>query len=323
MVLTTPLLVRLAAEGPVDVVSTPAAAALLASHPAVRETIVYDKRGADRGMVRFGRLAAAIRGRRYQAAFHAQGSVRSASLTLVAGIRERVGFSTSAGRAFYSTRVVSPPGQHHATRLLSLADRGRSSSVADPPPRPSLYPSAAERAAIDDLLRGVASEQLVVLAPGSVWATKRWPYFADLARMLNERARIVVVGSAADRPLAGELSRATQGRAIDAAGHLSLLASAELIGRARLLVTNDSLPQHLASAMNTPTLTVFGPTVPAFGFGPLAERRAIAEVTTLDCRPCDSHGPRRCPLGHWRCMREITAGDVAALALSLLDSRSP
>jgi heptosyltransferase-2 len=74
--------------------------------------------------------------------------------------------------------------------------------------------------------------------------------------------------------------------------------------------------------MNTPTVAVFGPTVPAFGFGPLAERAAVAEIAGLDCRPCDRHGPRRCPLGHWRCMREITAGDVAALARALLVSRS-
>jgi heptosyltransferase II len=87
-------------------------------------------------------------------------------------------------------------------------------------------------------------------------------------------------------------------------------------------VTNDSSPLHLASAMNTPTLAVFGPTVPAFGFGPLADRSTVAQVEGLDCRPCDRHGPRRCPLGHWRCMREITAGDAAGLAHALLVSRS-
>ena len=103
-------------------------------------------------------------------------------------------------------------------------------------------------------------------------------------------------------------------------GRLSLLASAELIGRARLLVTNDSAPLHLASAMNTPTVAVFGPTVPAFGFGPLADRASVAEHLGLDCRPCDRHGPQRCPLGHWRCMREITAGDVAALARAFLST---
>jgi heptosyltransferase-2 len=241
---------------------------------------------------------------------------------LAARIPERVGFATSAGRAFYTRRVVSPENQHHAARLLSLAGRGAVASDVTRP-RPRLYPGATERNAVDTLLHDIAAGQpLVALAPGSVWATKRWPYYADLARSLGRDAHVVIVGSDADRSLAGEIIRATDGRAVDATGRLSLLASAELIGRARLLVSNDSAPLHLASAMNTPTVAVFGPTVPAFGFGPLADQAVVAEHPSLDCRPCDRHGPQRCPLGHWRCMREITAGDVAALARAILDSRS-
>jgi heptosyltransferase-2 len=325
MILTTPLLARLATEagGTVDVVCTPAAGALLANHPAVREVIVYDKRGKDRGIGGMARLAGVLRAKRYDAAFLAQGSVRSGALALAAKIPERIGFSTSAGRAFYTRRVVSPEGEHHVSRLLSLADRGAAVGDAERVPRPSLFPGDGERAAADELLRRVApDEPMIALAPGSIWATKRWPYYPDLARLLAGEARIVVVGAEADRSLSDEIADATGGRSVDATGRLSLLASAEVIGRARLLVTNDSAPLHLASAMNTPTVAVFGPTVPAFGFGPLAERAAVAEIAGLDCRPCDRHGPRRCPLGHWRCMREITAGDVAALARALLVPRS-
>src|SRR6185503_8353093 len=104
MVLTTPLIAYLADHGSVDVVSTPAASALLANHPMVRERIVYDKRGADRGVGGFFRMAAKLRSRQYNAAYLAQGSVRSGALALTAGIRDRVGFATSAGSAFYTTR---------------------------------------------------------------------------------------------------------------------------------------------------------------------------------------------------------------------------
>ena len=128
--------------------------------------------------------------------------------------------------------------------------------------------------------------------------------------------RIAALG--VDLGAAAEIVDATGGRAIDATGRLTLLASAELIGRASLLVTNDSAPQHLASAMNTPTLAVFGPTVPEFGFGPLADRSSVVGHTGLTCRPCDRHGPQKCPLGHWRCMREITPDAVAAIARELL-----
>jgi heptosyltransferase-2 len=319
MILTTPLLARLATEGTVDVVCTPAASGLLANHPAVREVIVYDKRGVDRGMAGFARLGGALYQRRYDAAFLAQGSVRSGALALIARIPERVGFASSAGRAFYTKRVVSPSGQHHAARLLSLAERTTAVVATNHSTRPRLYPGEPERAAVDALVGPATTNQpLVAFAPGSVWATKRWPYYADLARSLAADVQIVVVGSGDDHELASEIVNASNGRATDTTGRLSLLASAELIGRCALLVTNDSAPLHLASAMNTPTLAVFGPTVPAFGFGPLAERTALAQIETLECRPCDRHGPRKCPLGHWRCMREITAIDAEGMARALL-----
>jgi heptosyltransferase II len=95
---------------------------------------------------------------------------------------------------------------------------------------------------------------------------------------------------------------------------LTLLASAELLGRAKLLVTNDSAPQHLASAMGTPTIAIFGPTVEEFGFGPLAPNSISLGLDALACRPCHHHGPPRCPLGHWRCMRELGV-DAVALAV--------
>ena len=319
MVLTTPLIAWLANSGPVDVVATPRAAGLLENNPGVREVIAYDKRGRDRGASGFTRMAARLRAKRYDAAYLAQGSVRSGALTFAAGIRQRVGFATSAGRLFYTARVPPIENIHHAARLLSLATREPTREVALAELRPRLYPGARERALVDELLGARELDRpLVALAPGSIWATKQWPYYADLAHELRNVARIVVVGAESDQGLAVEILDATGGTAIDATGRLSLLASAELIGRSTLLVTNDSSPLHLASAMNTPTVSIFGPTVPEFGFGPLADRSEIVGRAGLACRPCDRHGPRRCPLGHWRCMREITADDVARLVRGLL-----
>jgi heptosyltransferase-2 len=325
MVLTTPLIAFLAKSGPVDVVCTPAASGLLENHPAVREVIVYDKRGRDRGSKSVVRLAMRLRDTGYGVAYLAQGSVRSGAIAFMARIPERVGFVTSAGRWFYTSRIPPIENTHHAARLLSLGTRDPLRDVAVAELRPRLYPGERERVAVDDVLGpdAMIDEPLVALAPGSVWATKRWPYFPALANELRDIGRVVIVGSEADRPLALEIVAATKGQAVDTTGRLSLLASAELIGRAALLVTNDSSPLHLASAMNTPTVAVFGPTVPEFGFGPLATRSVVAGNTALACRPCDRHGPQRCPLGHWRCMREITPDGVASLAVGLLTSRIP
>ncbi len=318
-ILTTPLLAQLARRGAVDVVVTPASAALLANHPAVRTLIVYDKRGADRGLTGFFALARRLRAEQYEVAYFAQGSVRSAALALVAGIPSRIGFDTSSGRWLYTRRVTYRADLHHAARLLRLArPNGRPASAEES--RPTLYPGDAERAAVDALLaeHGVANgDRLVVLAPGSVWGTKRWPYYPELATRLAPDFRAVIVGSAEDAALAQAII-AEAPTAIDATGRLSLLASAELIGRAAVVVTNDSAPLHLASAMGVPTLAIFGPTVPAFGFGPLAPKSAVAGHDALACRPCDRHGPQVCPLGHFRCMRELDAATMAERVRSLL-----
>lgn len=321
-VLTTPLLAHLARAGAVDVLCTPAAGALLENHPAVRRVIRYDKRGEDRGWRGMFQLAATLKQREYTSAYFAQGSVRSGLLGWLARIPERVGFATSAGRQFYTTKIAPIENIHHAARLLSLGTRNPSASVSPSDLRPRLYPGERERLAVDELLTAnrATNDRLIALAPGSVWATKRWPYYAELASLLNDDARIVVIGSAADHELAEQVVSGTKGHAVDATGKLSLLASAELIRRASAIVTNDSSPLHLASAMNTPTIAIFGPTVPEFGFGPLAEHSVVLGHTSLACRPCDRHGPQKCPLGHWRCMREITPEDVARAVRNLVSA---
>ena len=320
-VLTTPLLAQLANRGPVDVVTTPASAALLANHPAVRSVIVYDKRGADRGVRGVLRLARRLRRTGYDLALLAQGSWRSAMLALLARIPERVGFASSAGRLLYSKRVPYRDDLHHAARLLMLArPNGREPSAEEL--RPSLAPGDKESEAVDALLarNGVAAgERLVAVAPGSVWGPKRWPYFPELAQLLAPHARVVVIGSREDAPLADAIS-AAEPTAVNAAGELTLLAAAQLIGRCGVVVTNDSAPLHLASAMGTPTVAIFGPTVPDFGFGPLSPRASVVGVDTLPCRPCDRHGPQRCPLGHHRCMRDISPALVAERTLTLLQT---
>jgi heptosyltransferase-2 len=324
VVLTTPLIAELARRGPVDVVVRPDAAALLANNPDVRTLVVYDKRGEARGLGGVWRVGRGMRrtGER-RAAYLAQGSPRSAALAVVAGCRERVGFDTSRqARALYTRTVRYRRDRHHAERLWSLAAPADASELVPTAAqlRPRLFPGAAERLAVD-AVRGARAEPFVALAPGSVWATKRWPFFPELAARLAGEWPLVVTGGPGDGELAAAIVAACPvGRVTDATGRLSLLASAELVGRAALLVTGDSAPQHLASAMGTPTLTIFGPTVPAFGFGPLAPGSRTAGVEGLACRPCDPHGPARCPLGHWRCMREQSAAELAEVVRRMLDS---
>jgi heptosyltransferase-2 len=201
MVLTTPLFAHLAKSGSVDVVCTPAAAALVANNPSIREIISYDKRGSERGARGFAKLAARLRAKHYDAAYMAQGSIRSGALAAMAGIMDRVGFATSAGKLFYTTRIPPIDNTHHAARLLSLGTRNPLRAAPARELRPRLYPGDAERTAVDALVNG-AIGPFVSFAPGSVWATKRWPFYADLANALAKEATIMVIGGEADRALA-------------------------------------------------------------------------------------------------------------------------
>lgn len=304
VILTTPLLAALAARhGPVDVVTTPVAAPLLETHPAVRSVIPYDKSGDQRGWSGVRRLADWLQGQRYAHAYLPHRSLRTAALALLARIPSRIGFS--GGWAFLYTEARSKPRTGHETdRLLALAN--------EPPGAypPHLKPTGEDEAAARRLVEG----EFLALAPGSIWGSKRWPYYGQLATKLAARMSVVVVGGPDDagvgEDIVGAVGRAG-GRAVNACGKLTLRQSAALIGQAQVLVTNDSAPLHLATAMGTPIVALFGPTVTEFGFGPMRPGD-VALGVELECRPCSSHGPPQCPLRHHRCMRDLTVEAVIA-----------
>jgi heptosyltransferase-2 len=339
VVLTTPLIAELAKRGAVDVLTTRPGAEILAGNPAIRNILVYEKRDRDKGVRGFARIVGCVRhtglygtttpsgsvpksSTIYDAAYMAQGSIRSGLLALAAGVRHRIGFDTASGRAFYTERVRYDPARHHAERLWGLS----MSDCADPPSpeqiRPRVYPGEDERRVVDKLLASARiAAPFIAIAPGSAWGTKRWPFYRELAALIAKQLPIVVIGGSGEIEIADLIVAALEpGRAVSTAGSLSLLASAELIGRAAALVGNDSAPQHLASAMGTPTVTLFGPTTPDFGFGPLAPGSVTMGVTDLACRPCDRHGPMRCPLGHWRCMRELSSRQVYEVLMQTLSA---
>ncbi len=311
VVLTTPLLTLLAnRHGPVDVVVTPGAAPLLQGHPAVGEVIRYDKKGRDAGLGGLRRLGAALRARKYDRAYLPHRSWRSATLALLARVPERTGFADSPAAITYTTRVARARTGHEVERLLALA--GRRAGGAPPV---SLALGAGDEAEADRwLAEHRVPARFTAVAPGSIWGTKRWPYYPALAAAVE--GPVVVIGGREDAALAGEVVAAAPGRAWSAAGELSLRESAAVIRRARALGTNDSAPLHLATAVGTPAVAIFGSTVPEQGFGPRGPRDLALGHAGLRCRPCSAHGPAVCPLGHHRCMRELPAETVAeALAL--------
>jgi heptosyltransferase II len=306
VVLTTPLLSVLAQRhGPVDVVTTPAAAGLLEHHPAVAAVFAYDKHGTARGWRGLRRLGSELRARRYRSVYLPHRSWRSAVLALWSGAAERVGFADSSAALTYTRRVARPRNGHEVERVLALAQ-----ALPGATPPVTLGLTASDHAAAEAWLtaHGVGPG-FTAIAPGSVWGTKRWPYYSELAA--RTEGPVVIVGGKEDRPLAQAIVQSSAGKAVSAAGELTLRESAALIRRARLLVTNDSAPLHLATAMGTPIVALFGPTVPEFGFGPRGPGDITLGHGELACRPCSRHGPHDCPLGHHRCMRDLTVEAVS------------
>ena len=163
---------------------------------------------------------------------------------------------------------------------------------------------------------GVA-RPLLAIAPGARWPTKRWPVerFAHVAQELarQHHAAVVILGDEHDVPLVGELRRQLSVPTLDCVGHLTLMHTAALLQRCRLLLCNDSGLMHMATALQVPVVAIFGPTVQEFGFYPFRGRAQIVSHT-LPCRPCSTKGSRRCPRGHHHCMQRLSGAQVLTAA---------
>ncbi len=313
VILTLPLLEKAAAlHHQVDVLVTPAAKPLVETHPYVERVLTFDKRRTQRGLGGLLYTARTLRQNRYRVAYLPHSSLRSALLAWLAGVPVRIGFEDTPARWLY-TEAKKREGGDQAEKLASLVPGPRT-----PPLR--IWLAERDRAAATRKLwaAGIRTEPFVVLAPGSARATKRWPYYRELAMALASRIAVAVVGQERDR-----LFFPAEGRTVfqlaDLCGLLTLRESAAVIERAALAVVNDSAPMHLAAALGTPVVAVFGPTHPQLGFAPRGEEHRVVQLD-LPCRPCSPHGGDRCPLGHHRCMRDLSAAEVLSAVETALDS---
>lgn len=154
---------------------------------------------------------------------------------------------------------------------------------------------------------GLGTERsLVAVAPGAAHETKRWPvqHWQRLVGRLVQHYDVVVVGGPGEVALADDVAAAGGERAASAAGRFDPSGSAALLKEARCTVSGDTGLMHLATAVGTPVVALFGPTVRKFGFTPYRARATILE-RDLPCRPCSAHGGSSCPIGTHACLVEI------------------
>lgn len=344
LVLTTPLIEETALlypGAPIDVLCIPSTAALMSGNPMIRRCIAYDKRRRSPSLPALMRQLAR---EKYGLCLCPHRSLRSALLARATGAARRVAFDRSAGRLLFTETVVYRQSWHEVDRNRALLTGGRAPQPLQR--RPHLYPSSEDRRAAEQLLVGGGARPYLCIAPGSVWATKRWTEegFAAVARHFRHSHRIILIGGAEDRPLcekimelaaaapdeaavpsvvqgASEVEAPSDGDIINAAGMLGFLASAALIEGAAVLISNDSAPVHLASAMGTPVVEIYGATDASYGFSPYGVPHRLVQREDLDCRPCAIHGGNACPIGTFVCMRGLLADQVIRAAAELIGSR--
>jgi lipopolysaccharide heptosyltransferase II len=181
------------------------------------------------------------------------------------------------------------------------------------PPEFFLSPDAEREAAQWLAMVGLGQDRpMIAAAPGAAHATKRWPlqhWLTLVQRVVREGFDVVLVGGPEDAPLGQALATKPEGRVASAAGVFGLQGTGAVLRRAAALVSGDTGVMHMATGVGTPVVAIFGPTVQAFGFFPYTSRAGVLELA-LSCRPCSSKGGPRCPLGHHRCMVEITPDSV-------------
>jgi lipopolysaccharide heptosyltransferase I len=296
-------------------------AAIVTGHPSLGHSVVSgrrrwlrqlrDPRTAPAALREARAFVAEVRHRRYDAVLDLQGLLKSALYVLAAGAPMRVGFAEGREGAPWvlTHRIVAPPQPVHAVRrYLALA---AAVDATEPVWDFSIPVGERDRAEARAALAGLPQPR-VVLHPGARWRTKLWQpeaWHQVAGALAAGGAGVLVTGSREDAPLAERIVSGLDPRARSAAGQVSLKGLAALLAEVDLMVTVDSGPMHMAAAVGTPLVALFGPTDPA-RTGPFGQ--AVVLRRDLACSPCLD---RRCRIPERdRCMRELTPGDVLAAA---------
>ena len=166
----------------------------------------------------------------------------------------------------------------------------------------------------------------IILFPGARHFTKRWPleYYAELIAVILDQTdwQVIIGGDTEDGQYVSQLKVLENQRVHNACGQFDLLEIMLLIRICDWVVSNDSAPMHMAALFHKKQIAIFGNTVPRFGFAPLNPKAVILENRQLRCRPCSHIGYKKCPKGHFRCLRDISVESVMK-KLELSDPSTP
>lgn len=266
-----------------------------------------------------------LRKERFDIAVDLQGLFRSAAIGWLSGAPERIGFANGREGSpwFYSRQVPVPTPEIHAVdRYLLLADAMGRTSVSRPEFRFRIM--RADRDAADRVLEqhGVMrGAPWIALNVSARWPTKRWPAasFAAVADQVSREGlgRVVLIGGPDEQADAGAVQRLMKERAVDLTGATSIGQLPALLSQAAALVTNDSGPMHVAAAVKTPVVALFGPTS-AQRTGPYGAGHRVLSADVA-CRPCFSRTCRN--TNQLECLTAVSPDQVVTAVKAQLAAR--
>jgi heptosyltransferase II len=326
VILSLPLVQTLKKKYPysiIDYLCIPYTKEILNNNPYLNEVIVYDKfqKGKYSGILKISKQ---LKEKRYDIAFIPHRSSRSAIIALLAGIPNRIAFKKPFFNQLYTKTFKYIYNMHEVDRDLLLT---QDLDIQTNERIPELFSSNSDNEKIESLLSdygiNIEKDKIVAIAPGSIWATKRWPeeYYRELCAILSRSGYyLFIIGGESDKILAECIANNVK-NVFNVCG-ISILQTYELLKKCDLLISNDSAPVHLASAANIPVIDIYGPTIPIFGFYPLNASSICLGIEGLKCRPCGRHGAKKCPIKSFDCMTNITIATVIDAVNTIMQKTS-
>ncbi len=341
VVLITPVIAALKESNPgfrISLVCDPQMVPLVGRDPLVDEAIPFDRAGRHAGWKGLKIFAAELKSREFDVACSFHRSARTSLLLYKAGIPRRIGFADAGLRGLYTESVSRLPVAHDVLRNVSLVESMLSERVREQlalldhkGPQPGngvgrLRLPSIESSELSPRVREVIEQRgaYAVVVPGSAWETKRWSaaeFRSTAAALVREYGlKVIVTGTQGEQEVCERVACDLE-QVENMSGKTSLLDLIALIRGASVVVCNDSVALHIASAAATPVAVVFCSTSPRFGFGPWGTEARVFEKDGLFCKPCGRHGRRSCPSGTSACMTGVSSSDVVAAVAELLNQR--
>jgi len=324
-ILSTPVIAGIKAVYPGSelwMMTTPLSAHLVMRDPLLASVIAYDKRNRESGLAGLLNMARKLKKMKFDRVYSLHRSFRTSLLLWLSRIPVRIGCSDAKLSSLYHETRSRDFSEHDVLRNLSILKGEPGLPSVDPEMR-LFAPSDHE---IDPAVQRCVADSgpYAVIAPGSAWPTKMWfseGYRAVAIFLQQYGYRVVLVGADSDKPACRIVAQDLD--VINFAGKSNISEAMYLVSHAALVVCNDSMTLHMASAFKIPNVAIFCATSPKFGYGPWKNRAIVVEKQGLYCKPCRPHGSQKCPEGTDACMKELPPEEVIRAIQKLVPQNNP